>query len=226
MAPTTFLDPDPWRWGGVASAPTAGQTPVGRRRPIWASISPTRSTSPSTSKCSEACATTTTTSTRMHRPRSHALRHVEKVDTLPSWRVAAVLHPTENTSFYVMRGSSFNPSADNLTIAVTNFLPDAGASGACAGTDGDDGNRRQGRGAERPSHPADRGVQYRQDQHARPQSAPAERERPRRRGDGARLGGERGGLHHRRLAGDHELCLHARPHHQDVDRRSSSTPSC
>ncbi len=39
----------------------------------------------------------------------------------------------------------------------------------------------------------------------------------RRHRDGARLGSERGRQAHRRLAADHELRLHARPHHQDGD---------
>ena len=49
--------------------------------------------------------------------RRSAVAHLERVDKLPSWRVGAVVHPIENTSVYVMRGTSFNPSADNLTIS-------------------------------------------------------------------------------------------------------------
>ena len=37
-----------------------------------------------------------------------------------SWRVGAVFHPTANTSVYVMRGTSFNPTADNLSISVAD----------------------------------------------------------------------------------------------------------
>ena len=49
-----------------------------------------------------------------------AIQHLNKVDKYPSWRVAAVVHPTEKTSVYVMRGTSSNPSADNLSISVTS----------------------------------------------------------------------------------------------------------
>jgi catecholate siderophore receptor len=39
-----------------------------------------------------------------------------RTDDLVSWRVGGVFHPTLNSSIYVMHGTSFNPSADNLTI--------------------------------------------------------------------------------------------------------------
>ena len=37
-----------------------------------------------------------------------------------SWRVGAVFHPTSNSSVYIMRGTSFNPSAEFLTIRNAN----------------------------------------------------------------------------------------------------------
>jgi catecholate siderophore receptor len=37
-------------------------------------------------------------------------------DNIWSWRVGAVFHPTSNSSVYVMRGTSSNPSAEFLTI--------------------------------------------------------------------------------------------------------------
>jgi catecholate siderophore receptor len=37
-----------------------------------------------------------------------------------SWRVGAVFHPTSNSSVYVMRGTSFNPTAEFLTISAAN----------------------------------------------------------------------------------------------------------
>ena len=97
---------------------------------------------------------------------------------LPSWRVAAVLHPTEKTSFYVMRGTSFNPSADNLTIAVTNFLA---AQSLLALEPEQTETTEIGAKAEvleRQPHAAERGVQHRQDQPARPQSGTARRHGP------------------------------------------------
>ncbi len=48
------------------------------------------------------------------------LQRLERVDEMTSWRVGAVWHPTEKSSVYVMRGTSFNPSADNLTLSVAN----------------------------------------------------------------------------------------------------------
>ncbi|MBC7785114.1 MAG: TonB-dependent receptor, partial [Burkholderiales bacterium] len=38
-----------------------------------------------------------------------------RTDSLWSWRVGAIFHPIENTSIYVTRGTSFNPSAEFLT---------------------------------------------------------------------------------------------------------------
>jgi catecholate siderophore receptor len=43
-----------------------------------------------------------------------------RVDNLWSWRVGAVFHPTSNSSIYVMRGTSFNPSAEFLTFGTNN----------------------------------------------------------------------------------------------------------
>jgi catecholate siderophore receptor len=40
------------------------------------------------------------------------------VSSTLSWRAGIVFHPIPNTSLYAMRGTSFNPSADNLTISV------------------------------------------------------------------------------------------------------------
>ena len=43
---------------------------------------------------------------------------LEREDKMWSWRVGAVFHPTTNSSVYVMRGTSFNPTAEFLTIAA------------------------------------------------------------------------------------------------------------
>jgi catecholate siderophore receptor len=43
-----------------------------------------------------------------------------RTDKLWSWRVGAVFHPTSNSSIYVMRGTSFNPSAEFLTFGNNN----------------------------------------------------------------------------------------------------------
>ena len=48
-----------------------------------------------------------------------SVQNLERNDNLVSWRVGGIFHPTLNSSIYVMHGTSFNPSADNLTISVT-----------------------------------------------------------------------------------------------------------
>ena len=47
-------------------------------------------------------------------------------DDMWSWRVGGVFHPTSNSSVYVMRGTSFNPTAEFLTIsqAAANLAPE------------------------------------------------------------------------------------------------------
>lgn len=41
-------------------------------------------------------------------------------DNMWSYRVGGIFHPTENSSIYVMHGTSFNPSAEFLTISAAN----------------------------------------------------------------------------------------------------------
>jgi len=43
-----------------------------------------------------------------------------RTDDMVSWRVGGIFHPTENTSLYIMRGTSFNPSAEFLTLSAAN----------------------------------------------------------------------------------------------------------
>ena len=45
------------------------------------------------------------------------VQNLSNTDTMFSWRVGAIFHPVENTSVYVMHGTSFNPSADNLSVS-------------------------------------------------------------------------------------------------------------
>ena len=51
---------------------------------------------------------------------SGTINNLSRDDNLVSWRVGGVFHPTLNSSIYIMHGTSFNPSADNLTISVNN----------------------------------------------------------------------------------------------------------
>jgi catecholate siderophore receptor len=41
---------------------------------------------------------------------------MERTDRMWSWRVGAVFHPTNNSSIYAMRGTSFNPTAEFLNF--------------------------------------------------------------------------------------------------------------
>ncbi len=43
-----------------------------------------------------------------------------ETDNMWSYRVGGIFHPTENSSLYVMHGTSFNPSAEFLTISAAN----------------------------------------------------------------------------------------------------------
>lgn len=43
-----------------------------------------------------------------------------ETDGMWSYRVGGIFHPTENSSLYVMHGTSFNPSAEFLTISAAN----------------------------------------------------------------------------------------------------------
>ena len=54
-------------------------------------------------------------------PRAPAsISNLSRNNNLVSWRVGGVFHPTLNSSIYVMHGTSFNPSADNLSIGLNN----------------------------------------------------------------------------------------------------------
>ncbi len=46
--------------------------------------------------------------------------HLQRVDTVPSYRAALGYHPVPGGTLYVAYGTSFNPSADGLTLAVNN----------------------------------------------------------------------------------------------------------
>ena len=46
--------------------------------------------------------------------------HLQRVDTVPSYRTALAFHPMPAGTLYIAYGTSFNPSADGLTLAVNN----------------------------------------------------------------------------------------------------------
>jgi len=43
-----------------------------------------------------------------------------RTDNMWSWRLGGVFHPTPNSSIYVMRGNSYNPSAEFVTLSAAN----------------------------------------------------------------------------------------------------------
>jgi len=43
-----------------------------------------------------------------------------ETDNMWSYRIGGIFHPTENSSIYVMHGTSFNPSAEFLTLSAAN----------------------------------------------------------------------------------------------------------
>ena len=118
MGATNFLNPDPYRAGGVPLPPTANQLLFGEATDIAAYIAD----QVKLNQYFELLG-----SVRIERYNfkqnaplaAAAVQNLERTDNMFSWRAGAVFHPTPNTSLYVMRGTSFNPSADNLSISVT-----------------------------------------------------------------------------------------------------------
>ena len=118
QVPTNFLDPDQYRSGGTPLPPTANQLATGK---------------------SQAGGAYAADQTKLNRyfdllgglrydyfrfeqlaPLGDpSVQDLASVNNVLSWRVGAVYHPIQDTSIYAMFGTSFNPSADNLTISVT-----------------------------------------------------------------------------------------------------------
>ncbi len=118
QVPTNFLDPDPYRSGGTPLPPTANQLATGK---------------------SQAAGAYAADQIKLNRyfdllgglrydyfrfeqlaPLGDpSVQDLASVNNVLSWRVGAVYHPIQDTSIYAMYGTSFNPSADNLTISVT-----------------------------------------------------------------------------------------------------------
>jgi catecholate siderophore receptor len=118
QVPTNFLDPDPYRTGGTALPPTANQLATGK---------------------SQAAGAYAADQIKLNRyfdllgglrydyfrfeqlaPLGDpSVQDLASVNNVLSWRFGGVYHPIQDTSIYAMYGTSFNPSADNLTISVT-----------------------------------------------------------------------------------------------------------
>ena len=119
QVPTSFLNPDPNRPGGTLVPPTAGQFTFGEATDLAFYIADQM-------KVNEFFELLGSIRIEDYRFKQNAplavpvLQNLERNDMLLSYRVGAVFHPTLNSSVYAMHGTSFNPSADNLTLNVTN----------------------------------------------------------------------------------------------------------
>jgi catecholate siderophore receptor len=121
QAGTNFLAPDPFRFGGIPQAPTATQLTYGVAEDVGVYIADQAKIT----KYFELLGSIRYDQYRFTQYAPIALpaiQNLERVDKMTSWRYGAVFHPTEKSSIYVLRGTSFNPSADNLTLNVGNVL--------------------------------------------------------------------------------------------------------
>ncbi|HEX3711013.1 MAG TPA: TonB-dependent siderophore receptor [Pseudolabrys sp.] len=118
QAGTNFLDPDPYRFGGTPQPPTASQLTYGQSDAFGAYIADQIRLN----RYFELLGGTRYDYFRFHQVAPVAAASVNdltSVNNVMSWRVGGVFHPIANTSLYAMHGTSFNPSADNMTISVS-----------------------------------------------------------------------------------------------------------
>jgi catecholate siderophore receptor len=119
MGATNFINPDPYRAPGTPSAPTASQLTNAEGTTVGGFLA-------DQIKLNQYFEVLGAIRYEQFRFRQDApiaapaLQSLSRTDNLFSWRVGAVFHPTPNSSLYVMRGTSFNPSAENLTVSVSN----------------------------------------------------------------------------------------------------------
>lgn len=119
QAGTSLLNPDPWRGGGIVQSPTASQVTYGEATDIAFYAAD----QVKINRFFELLGSIRVEnySFEQRAPRAAAsINNLQREDNLVSWRVGGVFHPTLDSSIYVMHGTSFNPSADNLSIAITN----------------------------------------------------------------------------------------------------------
>ena len=115
---TNFLDPDPWRAPGVPVVPTAGQITFGSSTNVGAFVAD----QVKLNEYWELLGGLRYEEFKFSQQAPLALPALQTISSrndMLSWRAGIVFHPTPNTSIYAMHGTSFNPSADNLSIAVT-----------------------------------------------------------------------------------------------------------
>jgi len=120
QAGTNFLAPDPWRYGGIPLPPTASQDTFGMLTDVGAYIADQAKIT----KYFELLGSVRFDQFRFTQNAPLAapiLQNLGSTNNVVSYRIGAVWHPTEKSSVYVMRGTSFNPYADNLTLSVTSI---------------------------------------------------------------------------------------------------------
>lgn len=52
-----------------------------------------------------------------------AINNLSHTDNPVSWRVGGVFHPVGDSSIYLMHGTWFNPSADNMAVSLNTATP-------------------------------------------------------------------------------------------------------
>jgi catecholate siderophore receptor len=115
---TSFFDPDPYRSGGFPLPPTASQLTKGTSQAFGAYVAD----QVKLNRYFELLGGVRYDYFRFEQVAPLAdpsVQDLTSVNNVVSWRVGAVFHPIPDTSLYAMRGTSFNPSADNLTVTVT-----------------------------------------------------------------------------------------------------------
>ena len=115
---TNFINPDPWRSGGTLQPSTGSQLTYGVSNQIGVFVADQAKLN----KFFEVLGAIRYDQFRFKQDAPLAvasIQHLEHTDNFTSWRVGAVYHPWENSSLYVMRGTSFNPTADGLSISVS-----------------------------------------------------------------------------------------------------------
>jgi catecholate siderophore receptor len=118
QVPTNFIDPNAYRFGGIETAPTASQLTTANSIAAGAYIADQIKLN----RYFELLGGLRYDYFQFHQvaPLGAAgVNDLTSTNTPLSWRVGVVFHPIPNTSLYVMRGTSFNPSSDNLTISVS-----------------------------------------------------------------------------------------------------------
>src|SRR6185437_13817059 len=118
QAGTNFLDPDPYRYGGLPTNPTASQLTYANAPAAGAYVADQIKLN----RFFDVLGGLRYDYFRFHQVAPLAAASVDDlthIDRTWSWRAGLVFHPIPNTSLYAMRGTSFNPSADNLTISVS-----------------------------------------------------------------------------------------------------------